>query len=307
MGSQDTSTGSVALQLEAIEEGRAFARPAGLRIVRVDGSDASAWLHDLVTTDVASLGPGRARRSLLLTPTGRIRADFMVGRDGEAHWLIQDAAQTHALDAALAIYVLSSDVRLTRVDEHAVWTLLGTATRHATARGGFTPSILGPGMDVMTSNLAGGPPWSPSEGLPTLDLVDEDALEAWRILRGDPRMGTDFEEGALPSEAGLDATIDATKGCFLGQESVAKIRNLGHPPTVLRHLRTEGAVLAGTPVGDGDADVGVVSSATACPDGGTVAIVRVEWSSRDADLRAPDGSRFLPVHLPVTTPERRPD
>ncbi len=58
-------------------------------------------------------------------------------------------------------------------------------------------------------------------------------------------MGVDFEEGALPAEAGLDDTIDVTKGCFLGQESVAKIRNLGHPPTVLRHRRSEACGRAG--------------------------------------------------------------
>ena len=70
-------------------------------------------------------------------------------------------------------------------------------------------------------------------------LVDERAFEIWRIGRGDPRMGVDFEAGALPAEAGLERLIDVTKGCFLGQESVAKVRNLGHPPTVLRHLRCD--------------------------------------------------------------------
>ena len=62
---------------------------------------------------------------------------------------------------------------------------------------------------------------------------DDRAYELWRIARGDPRMGVDFEAGSLPAESGLERLIDMTKGCFLGQESVAKIRNLGHPPTVL--------------------------------------------------------------------------
>ena len=61
-----------------------------------------------------------------------------------------------------------------------------------------------------------------------------------------PRMGVDFEPGALPAEAGLERAIDLEKGCFLGQESVAKVRNLGHPPTVLRHLGSETVTERGT-------------------------------------------------------------
>ena len=78
-----------------------------------------------------------------------------------------------------------------------------------------------------------------------LDVVGESSLEVWRVRRGAPRMGVDFDEGALPAEAGVEDTIDITKGCFLGQESVAKIRNLGHPPHLLRHLSSEAAVAPG--------------------------------------------------------------
>ena len=101
---------------------------------------------------------------------------------------------------------------------------------------GFVPSALGSGIDLLAA--AGKPAWRVEDALVKADLVEvgPDAVEAWRILHGVPRMGVDFDANASPAEAGLDDTIDATKGCFLGQEAVARIRNLGHPPSVLRHV-----------------------------------------------------------------------
>ena len=81
-------------------------------MIRVTGADATAWLHDLVTADIASLAPGRARRSLLLTPTGRIRADVTVVRDEEGSSCSQEPAQPDRIEALLDPYVLSSDVAL---------------------------------------------------------------------------------------------------------------------------------------------------------------------------------------------------
>jgi tRNA-modifying protein YgfZ len=281
----------------AIESGRAFARPQGIRIVRVTGSDAAAWLHDLVTTDVTSLKPGQARRSLLLTPTGRIRADFMVGCDrdpGGSYLLLQRDDQPSAVHDLLAIYVLSADVVLTEVSAGSeVWTLIrGAADRSGEL--GVDPSLLGPGRDVVTARGGDQPPWAGGT-TPDLTEVGDRALERWRILRGDPRMGVDFEEGALPAAVGLHETIDTAKGCFLGQESVAKIRNLGHPPSLLLLRRTAGAVAPAMPVLAAGEEVGIVTSAALDSGGETVAIIRVAWSSRDAPLTSAEGATFLAV------------
>ena len=124
--------------------------------------------------------------------------------------------------------------------------------------------------------------------------MDERAYELWRIARGDPRMGVDFDAGSLPAESGLERLIDMTKGCFLGQESVAKIRNLGHPPTVLRHLRTEAGIEPGAPVHDPNGVVGRVTSAAPARRGGTVALVRVAWNAADAALSTGDGQPLIP-------------
>ena len=122
-------------ELTAIEEGRASARPAEIRIVEVRGPEAAGWLHDLVTTDVASLEPGQARRSLLLTPTGRIRADFMVGRDGDGFGLLQRTDQPRAIDDLLSVYVLSSNVNLIdRTPDRSIWTLVASGSRSSGGR-----------------------------------------------------------------------------------------------------------------------------------------------------------------------------
>src|SRR6476646_44861 len=89
-------------------------------------------------------------------------------------------------------------------------------------------------------------------------------------------MGPDFDQRSLPSEAALDATIDTTKGCFLGQESVARIANLGHPPRVLRHVRCEAPFVPGAPVFVDGNVVGEVTSASPLADA-CVGIVRTAW------------------------------
>ena len=238
-------------------------------MIAVRGADATAWLHDLVTADVEGLSTGQSRRSLLLTPTGRIRADFHIARLDGSFLLLQAAeGQPEAIDAILAPYVLSSDVELDDRSE-------GSAI--------VAPSVLGPGHDVIVP--AGGPAARLRERLRARGAVEVSAqdLETWRIRRGIVRMGSDFGPDALPAEAGLEDTIDFTKGCFLGQESVAKVRNLGHPPRVLRLVRSRAPILPGAPVLADGSTVGEVTSAAAA-DGGTDAIVRVRWDAASGGL-----------------------
>jgi folate-binding protein YgfZ len=156
----------------------------------------------------------------------------------------------------------------------------------------LAPSVLGPGHDVILP--AGEPAARLRERLRergTVEVSAED-LETWRIHRGIVRMGSDFGPDALPAEAGLEDTIDFTKGCFLGQESVAKVRNLGHPPRVLRLVRSRTPILPGAPVLADDQQVGEVTSAAAA-DGGTDAIVRVRWDAASGELSTEAGPLSL--------------
>jgi len=263
-------------------------------VIAVRGADATAWLHDLVTADVEGLSTGQSRRSLLLTPTGRIRADFHVARLDGSFLLLQAEGQPGAVDAILAPYVLSSDVELyDRSEGSAIVAVLGgAAVENGDDALVLAPSVLGPGHDVIVP--AGEPAARLRERLRERGAVEVSAqdLETWRIRRGIVRMGLDFGTDALPAEAGLEDTIDFTKGCFLGQESVAKVRNLGHPPRVLRLVRSRAPILPGAPVLADDQQVGEVTSAAAA-DGGTDAIVRVRWDAAPGGLSTEAGPLSL--------------
>ncbi len=269
--------------LAALLQGRGFVDLSDWRKVRVEGADAVSWLHDLLTADVAGLEPGRSGRSLLLTPTGRIRADVQVLRRDDDVVLVQSPEQPDHIGLLLSPYILSSDVLLE--DATTALDLFAIPGAGASVVGlpGTVPSVLGPGVDLLAAS--GKAAWRAGDALVKADLVEVShrAADAWRILIGVPRMGADFQQGSLPSEAGLDDTIDATKGCFLGQEAVAKIRNLGHPPRLLRHVQSASPFVPGAEVLAAGDVVGEVTSAAPLPDA-CVGFVRVVWDAATTQL-----------------------
>jgi folate-binding protein YgfZ len=273
--------------LRALREGRAFARLPDARIVRVHGPGAIGWLQDLLTADLAGLPPGGACRTLLLGPTGRIRADLWALRRHDEVVLVQDPAAGRPIEVLLAPYVLSSRVTLAPEALELV-AGAGDVDRHDA----FVPSLLGTRADALvpTTSVEQVVDAARNEGLVE---IGPDDLERWRIRRGIPRMGVDFEEGSLPSEARLDDAIAHDKGCYLGQESVARVRNLGHPATVLLHLRSDGVLRAGDDVSASGTPAGTVTSGSAVAP--AVALARVGWASRDAILTGPDGHRLEAV------------
>jgi hypothetical protein len=267
---------------------------SGWGVTAVGGTDARSWLHDLVTADVEGLPDRRSRRSLLLTPTGRIRADFHIAAVDGSYLLLQAPDQADRVDAILRPYVLSSDVEVTDVGDRSevVAVLDGSAVEDGSGSVVLSPSVLGPGCDVVLPS--GDASARLRERLRAVGLIEADPgdLEARRIRRGEPRMGVDFGPDALPAEAGLEDTIDFTKGCFLGQESVAKVRNLGHPPRILLHVRSGAPIARGARVVAGATVVGEVTSAVEDPDG-VAAIVRVRWDAASEQLATDAGPLSL--------------
>jgi tRNA-modifying protein YgfZ len=286
-------------QLIALREERAFVDLSLWRKVRVSGSDARSWLNDLLTAEVGSLAPGHARRALLLTPTGRIRADVQVSARDDDLLLLQAADQPDHIGLLLNPFTLSSAVLLEDATTELSLFAVPGAAASLVGHPGSIPSVLGPGIDVVVG--AGKPSWRVIDAFTQSGLVEAgtDAVEAWRIERGVPRMGPDFDQGSLPSEADLDDTIDSQKGCFLGQESVARIRARGHPPRVLRHVRSEGQIEAGAPILSGPDVVGSITSATVDDAGGATALARVRWEAAEGPLSLSDGRALLRVRSSV--------
>lgn len=281
---------SIEQEMEALERGRAYAELADVRLTLVSGQDARPWLNDLVTTDVHTLERFETRPSLLLSPTGRIRASLHVLGLGDRDFaLAQRTDQPQPLDALLGPYVLSSDVALSS-SRLRLFAFPGGAPPERFGHA-YRPSVLGGGHDL----LVGASDESVLEDL-RRELAGEDlvaagreAIEARRIRRGEPTFPLDLDADSLPAEAGLDVApvTDRSKGCFLGQEAVAKVANLGHPARVAMPVAAAGPVRPDEAVLVDGREVGRVTSAA-----GDLAIVRVRWDARGADLVTASGTRL---------------
>jgi folate-binding protein YgfZ len=270
--------------VESLERGEAFVDLSDWWKVAVEGSDAHGWLNDLLSVELGGIAEGESRRSLLLTPTGRIRAAVTITPFGGGHLLVQDPTQPSRIDTLLDPYVLSSDVRLRdRSEEMRLFALPGEVAPPAAAAA-YSPSVLGPGVDVLTERPGTGE--SALEGRVQAGLDD---VETWRVRRGVARFGVDLTTDALPHEVELGEMVAYGKGCFLGQEAVARVRNLGHPPFVLLAADTEAPAAAGEKVLGEERDAGIITSAAPGPSGGIAVIARVRWALKDSPLRTASG------------------
>ncbi len=251
-------------QIDALDRGQGYLDLEGWGLTRVVGGDAEGWLNDLITASTKDLTQGWALRSLLLSATGRIRADFHVLRTaaGEKILLLQGPGQPDPIADLLAPFVLSSEVELGPADP--------------------TGLLVRPRP---------GPGWAANWEEPddASVPVGADAFETWRIRRGIARFPVDLDADPVPAEAGLDVepVIDRAKGCYLGQESVARIRNLGHPPRLVLAVRADRPLRPGLPVFGGGAEVGMVTSTE--PGGGPAAMIRIRWDARGTELEAEGG------------------
>jgi tRNA-modifying protein YgfZ len=269
--------------------GGAFVDRSSWRKIEASGADAAAWLQDLVSADLSELRAGQARRSLLLSPTGRVRAEFTVARPGERWLLLQDPEQAGPVDALLAPYVLSSDVDLTdRTEALALFALPGQVEGvEVPDAETLAPSCMGGGgVDLIASIENQRRIHQALEA--RFVAVGSEAVEEWRVLTGIPRFGVDATEDDLPQEGALEEAVAFDKGCYLGQEAVAKVRNLGHPRRLLLHMRADGAVSPGESVRSDGEDVGLVTSAARQADG-TVLFARVAWSAREGPFETGTG------------------
>jgi hypothetical protein len=279
--------------LMQLMRGKAFVDLSGWRKVRVSGDDAERWLNDLVSADIEGMAAGGSRRSLLLTPTGRIRAEFTVARrsDGEL-LLLQDPSQPDVVDALLAPYVLSSNVELSdRTDALALFALPGGDCPPG-ASGCIEPSVTGAGVDLVADADEHDRALASLVGHRT--RVSEAHVDAWRVMVGRPRFGVDALPDDLPQEAGLAGAVAFDKGCYLGQEAVAKVRNLGHPRRLVVHVEAGAAIAAGDTIVSGGESVGAITSA-ARANGRWRALARVGWGARDAELRTEGGMSLARV------------
>jgi tRNA-modifying protein YgfZ len=203
----------------------------------VSGPEAGKYLQGQLSQDVEQLPLGTSVWSWVLQPTGKVDALVRVTRSNDGDWVIDvDGGFGQAVLARLARFKLRTKAELSLLD----WQ--GLALRGASLPPVSVPDG-GIAADASWAGLPGvdllGPSVSAPDGLP---LVDAEALEVARIETGVPKMGAELTESTIPAETGLvERTVSFTKGCYTGQELVARIDSRGS--NVPRHLR--GLVLYG--------------------------------------------------------------
>jgi len=278
------------------------------------GSEAKVFLQGQVTNDIEGLEPGRGCYAAFLTHKGKMLGDMRVLDLGDELLLDTERVALQELFNMIRRYKLGSDVELhKRTVELALLSLVGPEARrvvgaedlieeHANRRAdiGGVPVVLvatDVGVDVFA------PAESKAAVVEALGVpeVDEAAAEVVRVERGRPRYGVDLDEGVIPQEAGLnERAVSFTKGCYVGQETVARLHYRGKPNRHLRGLRLSEPVEPGAVLRVGEKDVGRLTSVALSPAFGPIglAIVRRQAAPGDTVAVGEGGATAEVVDVP---------
>ncbi|MFM1965261.1 MAG: hypothetical protein RL134_986 [Actinomycetota bacterium] len=254
-------------------------------VITVTGPDRLTWLHSLTTQHLESLTPGSSTTALILSPHGHVEHEMHVADDGTTTWITVEPGDAPALVAYLDSmrFMLRVDVAdvsadwavvwqpLREVDpDHVTWLvpadMAGVGTTDAGSDRGGTASKY---VDHRPDVLVGREVIVPRNDV--LEVLGDEpagtwALEALRVAAAVPRLGHETDHRTLPHEVGwIGPAVHLSKGCYRGQEAVARVHNLGAPPRRLVLLHLDGGAEALPAHGDavllGDREIGWVASA----------------------------------------------
>jgi hypothetical protein len=233
-------------------------------VIKVTGPDRLSWLHSLTSQHLERLTPGRTEQALVLSPQGHLEHHLTLIDDGAATWIHVEPHTAQAL-----VDYLNSMRFMLRVEVADLTGTLAVAT--VTSPDGAAPVI----EDVDAMAVMQGPfgtdlivePDAVGKLAATYPVAGLWAFEAARIAAHIPRPGLDTDHRTLPHEVGLiEPAVHLNKGCYRGQETVARIQNVGRPPRRLVFLHLDGSVdrlpAHGAPITTGDGtEIGFVGSA----------------------------------------------
>ena len=258
-------------------------------VVVATGPDTTAFLQGQLAQDVEALDDGASAWSLLLQPAGKVDAWLRVTRtDRETFELDVDARWGEHVLQRLSRFKLRTKCELTLQESVRVAAVRGTHVDAPGARPIVWPGI--DGVDVFGAT-----------DLPAPEAT-RDAYERARILAGVPAMGRELTDATIPVEAGqwlIDASVSFTKGCYTGQELVARVDSRGgNAPRPIRILRVDGRAQAGDAVSQADGkEVGAITSAAADGDA-TVALAPLLRTVSPGDRVRVDGNEATVVDTP---------
>jgi hypothetical protein len=252
-------------------EGAAWVDLSHRPVVRVAGADRLAWLHSLTSQHLEHLEPGVATEALVLSPHGHVEHALALVDDGTATWAHVEPGTAEALVGYLDSMRFWSQVEVADVSSSHALVLGPQAVAGAPARVTAFGVESFVAREDLAAALAG-------------ELAGVWALEALRIAAGRPRLGLETDHRTIPHEVGwLGSAVHLDKGCYRGQETVARVHNLGRPPRrlVLLHLDGSDSELPGhgDPVTAGDRQVGAVTSSARHHELGPIALALVKRST----------------------------
>lgn len=289
--------GDPTAEQRALVAGTAVVDQGHLGVITVTGPDRLSWLNSLSTQELASLAPGDSTEFMILSPKGRIEHVAAAVDDGETTWLISESAPGLATHLDRMRFMLRVEV----ADVTATWAAIGEPVSE-TVPGVVTwvdpwPHIGPGGTTYVEPGAPAGEAWAwrlvlvPRANLDAevdarlatgAQLAGTWAYEALRIAAHRPR-ATEVDEVSLPHEFDwLRTAVHLHKGCYRGQETVAKVHNVGKPPRRLTmlHLDGSGADLPapGAQVHAGETVVGHVTSAARHYELGPIALAVLKRS-----------------------------
>jgi folate-binding protein YgfZ len=274
------------------------------------GTETSEFLQGQVTNDVEALEPGRGCYAALLDHKGKILADMRLLRMADSVWIDCEEVGLPALLKNTRMYSLGRDVKSEDVTaRRAILSLIGPAAREAldTAppeeehsfvegeHGIYVATDLG--VDVICDATDAD---AVREAL-GIETASEEAAECLRIESGRPRHGVDMTSATIPQEAGInERAVSFTKGCYVGQETVARLHYKGKPNRSLRGLRLTAPADHGAQIMLGEREVGTIGSSCVSPAHGPIALalVRREASPGDTVTVGPDAIEAAVIELP---------
>jgi folate-binding protein YgfZ len=280
------------------------------------GSEAREFLHGQVTNDIEGLEPGRGCYAAFLTHKGKMLGDLRVLHLGDELFLDTERVALQELFNMIRRFKLGRDVELhKRTVERGLLSLVGPGAREA-----LGDVALGPRDHDNAPGQVGGVPVrlvTTAEGvdlicdaeriddvkaaLAGVPAVSEAAAEIVRVEAGRPRYGVDLDDSVIPQEAGLnERAVSFTKGCYVGQETVARLYYRGKPNRHLRGVRLSEPAPTGEPLRLGEREVGRLGSSVVSPAHGPIAlaIVRREAGPGDTVTVGDAGVTATLVELP---------
>jgi folate-binding protein YgfZ len=274
----------------------------------VRGGEAADFLQGQVSNDVEALAPGTGCYATILNHKGKLRTDLRILRGDDYFWLDTEAIGHVVVRHMLDTYTLGRDVQWEDLTEdHAILSLIGPAADDLAeqappaAEHSFTDSGAGLwvrtdlGLDVLCGTRR-------AEELRAelgVEPVSEEAAECLRIESGRPRLGLDMDSETIPQEAGInERAVDFEKGCYIGQETVARLHWKGKPNRHLRGLRLSEPVERRTDILLGEKVVGRVGSTCLSPRLGPIALALVRREAAPGDIVRVGPAEAEVVELP---------